>query len=107
MPPTPSIARVFLSYCRKDQPFAVGLRGTLLSEHVEVFRDLDDTIGGEAWWDRLKSLIAASDAIICVLTPNFTASKVCLDEISQAATLEKESFRSFWKRSIGSSFRHP
>ena len=94
MPLTPPVsdmpdARVFLSYSRNDEPFAVWLRGSLSAERIEVFRDLDDTIGGEVWWERLKALIAASDAVICILTPSFASSKVCADEVRQAVSLEK------------------
>jgi hypothetical protein len=78
-----------MSYSRKDYQFAVWLREVLLAEGNEVFRDLDDTIGGEVWWERLKSLIVASDAVVCVLTPNFVASKVCADEINYAITLKR------------------
>lgn len=87
--PVGPLARVFLSYSRQNQQFAVWLRGALMAEGIEVFRDLDDTIGGEAWWERLKALIASSDAVVCILTPAFVASKVCIDEINHSTHLEK------------------
>lgn len=80
---------VFLSYSRKDESFAVWLRETLSAKGIEVFRDVDDTLPGELWWDRLKSLIAAADAIIFILSPRSINSKVCRDELDFAETLKK------------------
>ena len=34
------------------------------SRQIEVFRDVDDTLPGEEWWQRLQSLIAAADTVV-------------------------------------------
>lgn len=84
--------RVFLSYSRKDQQTAVWLRGELEAHGVEVFRDVDDTLPGEVWWQRLQDLIAKSDAVVFVLSPHSATSSVCGDEVEHAHTLSKRIF---------------
>lgn len=84
--------RVFLSYSRIDQPFAIWLREELERLGVEVFRDVDDTLPGELWWQRLQDLIARADAVVFVLSPNSVQSSVCGDEVVHAQKLNKRIF---------------
>ena len=64
-PPTKATRiRVFLSYSRADKATTDWLRATLADRGVEVFRDVDDTLPGEVWWQRLTDLIASSDTVI-------------------------------------------
>lgn len=84
--------RVFLSYSRKDTIFASWLAAKLESADIDVLRDIEDTVPGEVWWSRLKSLIAAADSILFILSSASLGSKVCADEISYAATLNKRIF---------------
>ena len=81
--------RIFLSYSRKDAPFAIWLRQQLEAHDIEVFRDVDDTLPGEQWWARLVDLIAKADMVVFALSPHSAASKVCVDEVAKALTLNK------------------
>lgn len=82
-------ARVFISYSRQDASTAVWLRRQLEAVGVEVFRDVDDTLPGEEWWQRLTSLISLADTIIFLLSAHSAASKVCADEVAHANRLHK------------------
>ncbi len=84
--------RVFLSYSRRDEHFAVWLRKGLEERGVEVFRDVDDTLPGEQWWSRLQGLIASADTIVFVLSPRSAASTVCRSEVEYAESLNKRIF---------------
>ena len=88
----PSLTRVFLSYSRSDEIFAVWLRQSLEEYGIEVFRDLDDTLPGEEWWGRLKRLIEAADTVIFILSPRSVSSKICGDEVGYAEALKKRIF---------------
>lgn len=84
--------RVFLSYSRRDEAFAVLLREALEARGVDVFRDVDDTLPGEEWWKRLQSLIGLADTIVFILSSRSVASKVCQDEVAHAERLSKRVF---------------
>ena len=83
---------IFVSYSRKDAEFAGWLRDRLEQAGLEVFRDVDDTLPGEEWWQRLRGLIGESDTIVFVLSPNSVASTVCRDEIEESRRLGKRIF---------------
>jgi WD40 repeat protein len=84
--------KVFVSYSRTDEAFARRLSADLEARGIEVFRDVDDTLPGEEWWARLRSLIAAADTIVFVLSSRSIASKVCRDEVDFADSLNKRIF---------------
>src|SRR5262245_50339908 len=85
-------SRVFLSYARSDAEFAFWLRGSLEAQEIEVFRDIDDTLPSEEWWERLTDLIAKADSMVLLLSPQSARSKVCADEIAYARSLNKRIF---------------
>src|SRR5690348_7364600 len=72
-------AKAFISYSRADAAFAIGLCQELEARGIEVLRDVEDTLPGEEWWQRLQSLIASADAIVFVLSRRSVESKVCRD----------------------------
>jgi tetratricopeptide (TPR) repeat protein len=84
--------RVFVSYSRSDQIFTVWLRERLALQQIETFRDIDDTLAGEEWWQRLQELIAQADTIIFVVSPHSIVSKYCASEIRYARRLKKRIF---------------
>jgi hypothetical protein len=81
--------RVFLSYARTDKAIADGLRAELEAAGLEVFRDLEDTVVGEAWWTRLQELISRADAIVFLMSSRSSSSAACMDEIAYAVSLHK------------------
>ena len=91
-------AHVFLSYSRKDADFthrlaeALGARG-YAPNYDQSARDPANVESGIAaedeWWQRLKEMIAAADAMVFIVSPDSAASKVCNEEIAYARDLGK------------------
>jgi TIR domain len=74
-PDSPPRAKAFISYSRADAAFAISLCQELEARGIEVLRDVEDTLPGEEWWQRLQSLIAGADAIVFVLSQRSVESK--------------------------------
>ncbi|WP_417436499.1 toll/interleukin-1 receptor domain-containing protein [Hoeflea sp.] len=82
--------RVFISYSRADSKRVDELYKSLADdEELEVFLDRHDIAAAEDWNTRLAGLIRSADAIIFILSPASTASKVCRWEIEEAERLNK------------------
>jgi hypothetical protein len=79
----------FISYSRKDAGLAERLVSHLESSGVNAYLDRHDIAPGEAWQDRLGHLIAASDAVVFVISPDSAASDICRWEVAQAHSLGK------------------
>jgi WD40 repeat protein len=94
----PPKAAVFLSYSRTDASFLARLSAALemrgytpiydRSERLHHDPDLLLTAQDE-WWGALKAMIAASDVMVFVVTPDSARSPVCDDEIAHAKSLGK------------------
>jgi formylglycine-generating enzyme required for sulfatase activity len=92
-------ARIFISYSRKDIAFADQLEAALKARGFEPLIDRQDPIAlqdwskgiapFENWWKRIETLIEKADTIVFVLSPDAVASKVALEEIDYAASLNK------------------
>jgi len=59
-----SYAKVFVSYSRKDLPFAQMLVAALVERGFDAFLDKTDIAPGEPWKERLAGLIAAADTVV-------------------------------------------
>ena len=80
----------FISYARKDTAFAVErLSRSLGSRGQEVWLDVDDIPGGAKWRDRVRRGIEACKAFVFVISPDSVSSTQCLEEIEDAAALNK------------------
>jgi tetratricopeptide (TPR) repeat protein len=88
----PPQVQVFLSYSRADIEKAKSLKSKLERSGIGVFRDVDDTLPGEEWWQRLTDLIAQAEAVVFLLSSRSAASKVCADEVDFARSLNKRIF---------------
>jgi len=82
-------ARIFISYSRKDMPFADRLEAALKSRGFETLIDRTEIYAFEDWWKRIQALIGRADTIVFVLSPDAVASDVALKEVGHAATLNK------------------
>jgi energy-coupling factor transporter ATP-binding protein EcfA2 len=81
------VARVFISHASEDRKCARRLREWLVAGRHEVFLDQDpgDGIGvGEQWEQRLHKQLRWADAVVCVVTSAFLASKWCSYEMGYA-----------------------
>ena len=59
-----SRAKVFISYSRKDLPFAQSLVEELTERGFDAFLDKTDIAPGEPWKERLGGLIATADTVV-------------------------------------------
>src|SRR3984893_3391717 len=82
-------ARVFISYSRKDMPFADRLDAALKARGFEPLIDRTEIYAFEEWWERIEALIARADTMVFVLSPDAVLSDVALREVSFAASLNK------------------
>jgi hypothetical protein len=84
-----SYAKVFVSYSRKDLPFAQMLVAALVERGFDAFLDKTDIAPGEPWKERLAGLIAAADTVVFVVSPDSVASSVCSWELEESGRLSK------------------
>ena len=83
------VAKVFISYSRKDGGFAEYLVSALSDRHFSAYLDSKDIAPGEAWQQRLGKLILAADAVVFVLSPDAARSPICRWEVGEATRLHK------------------
>jgi tetratricopeptide (TPR) repeat protein len=82
-------ARVFISYSRRDMPFADRLDSALKVRGFEPLIDRTEIYAFEDWWKRLQALIIRADTVVFVISPDAVASHEALKEIEYAASLNK------------------
>jgi hypothetical protein len=74
------VARVFISHASEDREPTDEVHRWLVAEGHEVFLDRDLRSGmvvGEEWEQRLSERLRRADAVVCVVTSAFLASKWC------------------------------
>lgn len=91
--------KVFISYSRRDSEFCVKLAESLrrhgcfepVYDRSSIDHEDPDLrlSAQDDWWKQLKSMIAACDVMVFVVTPASAASNVCDDEIAHARSLGK------------------
>jgi len=83
------LARVFISYSRKDAAFAGRLETALKARRFEVFIDRHEISLFEEWWNRIETLITQADTVAFLLSPDSVASEFARKEVDCAASLNK------------------
>ena len=81
------MARVFVSHASDDREVTDEVHRWLVAEGHEVFLDRDPRDGmvvGEEWEQRLSERLRWADAVVCVVTSAFLASKWCPYEVGYA-----------------------
>jgi TIR domain/WD domain, G-beta repeat len=82
--------KVFISYSRKDSAaFADELMAGLEYGGFSPFLDRHDIAGGEEWEARLGGLIAQSDTVVFVVSPEAVKSERCVWEVDRTIELSK------------------
>src|SRR5215470_17662908 len=82
--------KVFISYSRRDAAdFADELVAGLELAGFAPFIDRHDIMPGEPWEDRLGGLIAQSDTVVFVVTPEAVKSDRCTWEVERTLGLSK------------------
>lgn len=85
-----NMAKVFISYSRKDTDFVRKLAGDLEKAGYDVWWDLSDLRGGDDWVNTIPAAIASSQYVIVVLTPDATESEWVRKEYTQALSLRRK-----------------
>src|SRR6476660_1734953 len=82
--------KVFISYSRRDAAeFADELVAGLELAGFAPFLDRHDIAAGEDWEARLGGLIAQSDTVVFVVTPESVKSERCVWEVERTLGLSK------------------
>jgi hypothetical protein len=84
------MAKVFISYSRKDIGFVRKLAGDLEKADYEVWWDLTDLRGGDDWLRVIPAAIESSDHFVVVLSPNSAISDWVKKEYTQALSSRKK-----------------
>src|SRR5919198_4756588 len=84
------MAKVFISYSRKDIGFVRKLAGDLENAGYDVWWDLTDLRGGDDWPRVIPAAIESSQYMIVVLSPNSAVSDWVEKEYTQALSLHKK-----------------
>ena len=90
--------KVFISYSRKDAAFADRVWDALKERGFLAAIDHDEIFSLEKWWDRLKTLMLQADTVVFVVSPNSIASKVALNEVEFASSMNKRFAPIIWRR---------
>ena len=84
------MAKIFISYSRKDIGFVRKLAGDLEKAGYDVWWDLTDLRGGDDWLRVIPAAIESTDHFIVVLSPNSAVSDWVKKEYTQALGLSKK-----------------
>ncbi len=84
------MSRVFISHASADLAVAEHVHAYLSGRGEQVFLDRsprDGLMAGEEWEKRLLAELRAADAVVCVVSPRYAASKWCEWEALAAKVL--------------------
>src|SRR6266511_1320471 len=91
--------KVFISYSRRDSAaFADDLMAGLEAAGFAPFLDRHDIAAGEDWEARLGGLIAQSDTVVFVVSPEAVKSPRCTWEVDRTIELSKRLLPVTFKR---------
>ena len=78
------MAKVFVSYSRKDTDFARKLTNRLQKDDLDFWIDWAEIPPTVDWWKEIEKGIEESDIFLFLISPESSKSKVCLQEIEHA-----------------------
>ncbi|HNH03878.1 MAG TPA: TIR domain-containing protein, partial [Anaerolineales bacterium] len=79
------MAKVFISYSRKDIDFAKRLTSELQKSELDFWVDWEGIPPTVDWWREVEKGIEEADVFLFLISPDSVASKVCGQEIEHAA----------------------
>lgn len=82
--------KIFISYSRKDKPFVRKLNGAIDALGIDAWVDWEGIPLSSDWMNEITLSIQASDAFIFVISPDSLRSKVCINELELAISLNKK-----------------
>ena len=78
------MAKVFISYSRKDIDFAKSLTAELQKSELDFWIDWEGIPPTVDWWREIEKGIEESDAFLFIISPDSANSKVCGQEIDHS-----------------------
>ncbi len=78
------MAKVFISYSRKDIEFAKRLTGELQKSELDFWIDWEGIPPTVDWWKEIEKGIEEADVFLFLISPDSAKSKVCGQEIDVA-----------------------
>jgi hypothetical protein len=78
------MAKVFVSYSRKDTEFAKKLTGDLQKNELEFWIDREGIPPTVDWWREIEKGIEEADVFLFIISPDSATSKICGQEIDTA-----------------------
>ena len=78
------MARVFVSYSRKDKDFCRQLTDELQKRDLDFWVDWDGIPPTVDWMKEIEKGIEEADAFLAIVSPDWISSKVCIDELNIA-----------------------
>lgn len=78
------MAKIFISYSRKDIEFAKKLTGELTKSDLDFWVDWEGIPPTVDWMKEIEKGIEEADTFLAIVTPAWIASKVCIDELAIA-----------------------
>jgi hypothetical protein len=77
--------QVFISYARKDRPWADWLAERLTQHGFQIWTDATSVPTGESFIAELNKMIEKSDVVLAILSPSYFQSAWCQHETAAAA----------------------
>jgi hypothetical protein len=78
------MAKVFVSYSRRDIEFAKRLTGELQKSDLDFWVDWEGIPPSVDWWKQIEKGIEEADVFLFLISPDSASSKVCGEEIGCA-----------------------
>jgi tetratricopeptide (TPR) repeat protein len=84
------MARIFLSYARVDEVFALKLARALRASNIDLWIDRDDIRPGQNWDRAVEEALVACASVLLILSPDALKSEHVMDEVSYALNKSKQ-----------------
>lgn len=83
---------LFISYSHQDGELISALRDEIrrLAPDLRIFLDSSSLSGGAAWQQRIYAALEASERVLCLYSPGYLSSKVCMEELHLALLLNRD-----------------
>ena len=80
---TRCVRPVFLSYARKNESLAMGIRRNLESRKIPVWYAQTELKIGDPWMSRIEHAIDESNIFVAIISDGYVASKYCMLELER------------------------
>ena len=83
------MSAVFISYAREDKSFVERLCIRLEAEGRKTWIDWEGIPPSAEWLQEIFTAIEEADALVLIISPHFTRSRICGNEVTHAAKHNK------------------